>query len=305
MELTEIPVQKIRRDPAQPRSAFDDEEIEEMAKSMKTTGLINPIEVDASGMIITGERRWRAAKKAGLPTIPCKVLELNPDDRFMRQVIENIHHNTMNDWDTAVALKKLITLAPSPHERKGARGMPAPTGPRAYKGIRWLSEQLGKDPKYISEKLDILEMSMPIQKQVREGSLDTTYLRAITRVPEPFKNQMEKKLLEGEFNTSAGALEVAAALSRNPAQAKELLRQDYSKYETSAEVAVAVSKIAPRITDKIEEALEPTKQLGHIVTSLIKWMEHNSPQSVGKHNIRRVILNLTTTQGEIKKWLKQ
>ena len=305
MELTEIPTNKIRRDPEQPRSAFDDEEIEEMAKSMKTTGLINPIEVDPTGMIITGERRWRAAKKAGLPSIPCKVLVMDKDDRFMRQVIENIHHNTMSDWDTALSLKKLITLAPSPHERKGARGMPAPTGPRAYRGIRWLSERLGKDPKYIAEKLDILEMSAPVQKQVREGSLDTTYLRAITRVPEPFKKQMERKLLDGEFRTSAGALEVAAALSRSPSQAPNLLKQDYSKYKTSADVAVAVSKISPRTTDKIAEAIEPTKQLGHIVTSLIKWMEHNSPDSVGGHNLRRVILNLTTAEEEIKKWLKK
>ena len=68
MELTEIPVTKIRRDPSQPRSSFEDEEIEDMAKSMKTTGLINTIEVDPSGMIITGERRWRAAKKAGMST---------------------------------------------------------------------------------------------------------------------------------------------------------------------------------------------------------------------------------------------
>ena len=300
MELTEIPVTKIRRDPSQPRSAFDDEEIEEMAKSMKTTGLINPIEVDSSGMIITGERRWRAAKKAGLTTIPCKVLVIDPDDRFMRQVIENIHHNTMSDWDTAMAFQKLI--ASSPH--RGIHPKAAKSGPHANRGIEWVAERTGKSRQYVGDKMAILEISKPLQKALQKGNLKSTHLRALHRAPEEHKAAIEKKLLSGELKTSEGGLEIVAALKRNPEKAKEILGKDYSKITNNQDMAVAVSKISPRFTDNIEKAIEPTKQLGNIVTSLIKWMEHNSPDSVGKYNIRRVVLNLTTAQEEIKKWLK-
>jgi len=87
-------VDEIKPDPDQPRKIFDEDEIENLANSIKSQGIINPVEIDEDSMIITGERRWRASKKAGLEEIQCKVYEgLDSIERLERQTIENLHHN--------------------------------------------------------------------------------------------------------------------------------------------------------------------------------------------------------------------
>lgn len=294
MELLEVPIGKLRPDPNQPRKTFDDNELSEMAKSIRTEGVINAIEVDPDYVIITGERRWRASKMAGLKTVPCKVLTLANEERFMRQVIENIHHHTMNDWDTAHALKKLIAWPRRSHR----------FAPHTDQGIRWLATKTGKSRMYISEKLGLLEASPRFQKAIKQGVLTSTHLRVLERAPKEHRAAIEKKLLNSEFKTSEAGLEVIGALRRSPARAEEILAQDYSKFPTRFDVATAVSRISPRMTDAIEKAIEPTKKLGQVVDSLLAWLEAHPPATVGKHNMQRVVLNLTVAQDEMKKWLK-
>src|SRR3989338_3453322 len=108
MEIIEIEIDKIRSDPNQPRKHFDEEAMEELATSIKNKGVINDIEVDQDFIIVTGERRWRGAKIAGLKTVPVKVLNnISDDDRFIRQAIENIHQEKMAPLDTAMMLDKI------------------------------------------------------------------------------------------------------------------------------------------------------------------------------------------------------
>jgi ParB family chromosome partitioning protein len=94
MQILQKNINEIRPDPNQPRKNFPEKRIREMAKSILTEGIINPIEIDKDGVIITGEMRWRSAKEAGLTTVPVKVIDPG-ENRFRRQVIENVHHNTM------------------------------------------------------------------------------------------------------------------------------------------------------------------------------------------------------------------
>ena len=77
MEIIEIEIDKIKPDKDQPRTSMDELELKEMAQSIVTQGVINPIEVDNDMVIITGERRWRAAKIAGLKVVPVKIFNLN------------------------------------------------------------------------------------------------------------------------------------------------------------------------------------------------------------------------------------
>ena len=82
-----------------------------MAETYKNQGLIQPIEIDKDYQIITGERRWRAAKLAGLKKIPCRILEdLTEEQKLERRLIENIHHEPLTDLEKAEAIKKLIEL---------------------------------------------------------------------------------------------------------------------------------------------------------------------------------------------------
>jgi len=111
-------VDKITPDALQPRKYFDEEALKEMAISIKNEGLINPIDFDENFVIITGERRWRSSKLAGLKEVPVRFLSgLSPDKRFIRQVQENLHQNTMSAWDTALALDKVRKMICSPGEQ--------------------------------------------------------------------------------------------------------------------------------------------------------------------------------------------
>ena len=101
-----------------------------------TTGVINPIEVDKTFKIITGERRWRASKIAGLKTVPVKILEIDKDERLVRKVIENIHNDTMDFHETSHALDRL-------RKSRLFHQVKQPKGGRPDEGVSWLAKTVG------------------------------------------------------------------------------------------------------------------------------------------------------------------
>ena len=108
MKIIELPIDSIKPDKNQPRTIIKEEEIKELAQNIKNHGLINPVEIDSHKIIITGERRWRACKMAGLTTVRCIENDIDPKQRFVHQLSENLHHNTMTPMDTARALDKVL-----------------------------------------------------------------------------------------------------------------------------------------------------------------------------------------------------
>ncbi len=319
MKILEIDINKLRPDKDQPRQSVGDSEISEMAQSITTEGVINPIEVDKDFVIITGECRWRAAKKAALKTVPVKVIDIGKKERFMRQVIENVHHNTMSDWDTANAFKKLlennkekdVDFSPSKksmvvgesYHRVGTEKF----GKTADRGYEWLSQKIGKSKSYISEKLAILSASEKFKESVRGGETPGTFIRVLQSAPEEYKKIVEKKILNDEFESRDAALNFVSALKRekdNPGNIKKILDTDYSKYKTSHEVAEILSKISPRTHELVRKSFEPSQDLSQIVNNLHKWIENNPKENVGKIHAARVMLNMTSAKGMIEKWLK-
>lgn len=108
IKIVERDPKKLKFDPNQPRKKFDAEVIENIAKTYETQEIINEPEIDGNDMIITGELRVRGAIKKGLSKIKCKVLVgLSKEDRFERQVIENLHHSLLADEDKENAIRKL------------------------------------------------------------------------------------------------------------------------------------------------------------------------------------------------------
>jgi ParB family transcriptional regulator, chromosome partitioning protein len=284
MQIQEIEIDKIKPDKNQPRTSIDELDLREMGKSIITEGVINPIEIDKNFVIITGERRWRASKLAGLKTVPVKIIEITPKERFMRQVIENIHHNTMSDWDTANALKKLLEYFHLVKVLSKKAGQP-------QTGITWLSEKTGKSKGYIEEKLDILEMSKDIQKAIKDQKIPGTFIRAIKNVPLKYKKIMEKKILDNEFSTRDGAMELSFALNReqdNPDKIKELLGVDYSKHKSSGAITNTISKISPREHEMIAKTYESSQEISEIVENLKEWVRNNPKESIGKVHIQEL-----------------
>jgi len=288
--IEEIDINKIKFDKKQPRQTIDELDLREMAQSIITEGVINPIEVDKNYIVITGERRTRAARIAGLKTVPVKVIDIKPDNRFMRQVIENIHNNTMTDWDTAIAFKKLIETNLLPQQVDSGRGGNPQTG------LTWLAQKTGRSVGYIQDKLNILEQSKEWKKSVKEGKKTGKFTTALMKTPEQFKKVVEKKFLDGEFITRDGAREFASALKReqdNPQIIKELLETDYSKYKGFHEVETVVAKISPRDHVVIAKVIfEPSQEISKIGDEFKEWVKRNPRESWNPMQAPRIIANL-------------
>ncbi len=108
----EIPLDRIRPDPNQPRRSYSQDRIKELSNTIREIGIINPIQVqymapDDIFQIISGERRYRASQMAGLKTIPCIVRETGDEERRAHQIIENVHREDFNPIDRARALLEL------------------------------------------------------------------------------------------------------------------------------------------------------------------------------------------------------
>ena len=288
MEILEISIEKIKPDPSQPRTTIDELDLREMAQSIITEGVINPIELDKNFVIITGEKRWRAARIAGLKTVPVKVLNMKPEDRFMRQVIENIHNSTMTDWDTATALKKLLDDYFLPQKVIG-KGQPET-------GITWLTEKTGRSLGYITGKLDILEQSSEWKESVKKNKETGKFTAALIKTPKQFKEVVEKKFLAGEFVTRDGAREFVSALKReeaNPDVIKKLLGINYSKHKGFHEVEDVVKKISPRDHQVIAKAVfESSQEISKIIDELKDWVKRNPRESWSPMQAPRIITNL-------------
>lgn len=303
MEILDTPINKLRPDPDQPRKSFNPDRLSELAQSIKTTGIINAIEVDKNFVIVTGEYRWRAAKEAGLKTVPCKVVDLTKEERFLRQIVENVQHTEMTPWDTGLALKRVLAKLPGNFARDKFHN-----GDHFQRGVKELSKIVGKSPAFVQEHLYLIEKaSEPIKRAVKKG-LPISQVRTITRAPEKYQKAMEMKVLKGEFKTRDGGLHVVEALKReqgNPDKVQKLLSIDYSKFKTSQDVGQVVRKISPNLADHINQSFEPVEQLSLITDELTKWLEDYSPKSLGKLHIGVALVNLAATRDAVDKWLKK
>lgn len=301
MQIQEISIQKIKPDNFQPRKSFLPTRIKEMAQSIKTEGVINAIEIDKDFVIITGEIRWRAAKEAGLKIIPCKIIKkISKDERFMRQVIENIHHNTMTAWDTAKAMEKLLLLSAADSKDK------AGSGGHNDKGISWLSNKLGNSRAAITSYLDILEANEPMQEAVKKG-LSYTFVTELKRVEPKYKKELEKKVIKKNIRHRDGLRQIIGAVKQFPEKADELVKQNYSDCETVNETRDKIRKIVPHftdtpVTDAFADSLLAPDELGRIIIQLNRWLKNNPASDIKKYHIRRVVTLLTVGKSNIERW---
>jgi len=304
MEIQEIPIGKIRRDPNQPRTYFDAIAIKEMAQSIKTEGCINPIEIDKNFVIVTGEMRWRSAKEAGLKTIPCKVIEIEPENRFRRQVIENVHHNTMGVKDTAVALEKLMPLV----LKRAVRDKKETRGGSLDKGYTAMGEVIGKGRDWIRRHFDYLDSSSSFREAVGKGT-PLSYIDIITEAPKELKARVEKKIIAGTFGTRDGARMVISAVNQHPEKTDELLDTNYTDLNTK-EIYSTVHKIIPHFTetpasDALTKAFEPSQEITASALKLRDLLKKYSVADVGSFNVPRVILALRSVYAEMENWMKR
>jgi len=154
--LRDIAIDKVVPDPDQPRRFFDETALNELAESVREHGVVQPIVVTPKGdkyLIVAGERRWRAANKAGLTEVPCIVRSMNDQNRLEISLIENLQRHDLNALETATAYQKLRDQFNMTLEEIGKR-----LG--------------GKSISAVSNTLRLLKLPKSVQKALFEGRLN-------------------------------------------------------------------------------------------------------------------------------------
>ncbi len=226
------PISWVKPDKNQPRTHFRQDTLRGMAESIKAIGIINPIEVDPTGMIITGERRYRAMKLAGFKELEegkefvINRRPLTPYERKERQVIENIQQasiegegENMNPIDVAESYRDMLKEI----GKMAADGQVDKQG--KDRGITYLAGRLGVDRKMISRSLKLLEESAPIKKALRRRLVSKSEVEEISVIKDPeTKEVLKKRLLKGELSGSKNIRAIAKAIRENP-EKKEIYVQ--------------------------------------------------------------------------------
>lgn len=167
--INEISIDAIEANPEQPRRMFDQEALEELAASIRELGIVQPLSLrktDAGTyQIIAGERRWRAARLAGLNSVPAYIRTASDSEVTEMALIENIQREDLNAIEVALAFKKLIDTYSLTQDR--------------------LSERLGKKRATIANHLRLLKLPAEIQLGLRDRKLDMGHARALLAVADP------------------------------------------------------------------------------------------------------------------------
>jgi len=161
--LREVPVEAIKPNPWQPRTTFDEQELEELAQSIREHGVLQPVLVsqltDGTYQLITGERRWRAVKKAGMPTVPAMVKEATPQASLELALVENIQRRDLNPLEEAHAFRALLDEHGLTQEQLGQR--------------------IGKSRVSITNTLRLLQLPEQVSEALASGAITEGHARAI------------------------------------------------------------------------------------------------------------------------------
>lgn len=167
--INEIDLAKIHPNPDQPRKDFEPEALEELAASIRQIGIIQPVTLrkmdDGSYQIISGERRYRAAKSAGLKSIPAYIKTAEDDNVMEMALIENIQREDLNAIEVALAYQKLSEVYRLTHEK--------------------LSERIGKKRATITNYLRLLKLPAEIQMGLKDKKIDMGHARALLSLDSP------------------------------------------------------------------------------------------------------------------------
>lgn len=172
--INEIELDLITPNPEQPRRIFNEETLDELANSIRELGIVQPLSLrdagDGTYQIIAGERRWRAARLAGLQTVPAYVRTASDAEVTEMALIENIQREDLNAIEVALAFRKLIDTYNLTQDR--------------------LSERIGKNRATIANHLRLLKLPAEIQLGLRDRKLDMGHARALLSVADP-KEQLK------------------------------------------------------------------------------------------------------------------
>jgi len=167
--LREIPLEEIAPNHRQPRIEFDDDALDGLAASIKAVGVLQPVVVrpltEGGFELVVGERRWRAARRAGLERIPAVVREAGEEDLLRDALIENLHREDLNPLEEAAAYRQLLDDVGMTHEE--------------------LADRVGRSRAAITNSLRLLGLAPTVQRRIAGGTLTAAHGRALAGLVDP------------------------------------------------------------------------------------------------------------------------
>ncbi|WP_299301983.1 ParB/RepB/Spo0J family partition protein [uncultured Brachybacterium sp.] len=172
-EFAEIPIHEVRENPRNPRTMFDDDELDELAYSLREVGVLQPVVVrpipvtedGESFELVMGERRWRAARRAGLLAIPAIIRETSDDDLLRDALLENLHRTQLNPLEEANAYQQLLEDFGCTQDELG--------------------ERIGRSRPQITNTLRLLRLPALVQRRLASGAISAGHARALLSLDDP------------------------------------------------------------------------------------------------------------------------
>ena len=181
--IVDIPVYNIVPNPSQPRQSFDYDSLYGLAESIKSNGIIQPLLVravsDSEYELISGERRLRAARIAGLSSVPCIIRNINSNDSAVFAVLENLQRKDLNFFEEALSINRLSSEFGFTQSQIGKR--------------------LGKSQSSLSNKIRLLKIPAPLREKIIDSNLTERHARALLKLNDP---ALMEKCLDYIINNS-------------------------------------------------------------------------------------------------------
>ena len=211
--VTMLPLQKVEPNPRQPRRVFDEEELQALSESIAAHGIVQPLAVRDEGngyyMIIAGERRWRAARLAGLDEVP--VVVIDADDRTVMELalVENLQRQDLNPMEEAEGYQVLMDEYGLTQEQT--------------------AERVGKSRPAVANALRLLALPEEVRDLVESGALSAGHARAVLSLPsEKMQKTAAQKILALRLSVrQAEAMCKRMSAEKKPEKAKSILTVDY------------------------------------------------------------------------------
>lgn len=245
----ELPVSQIFPNPEQPRTTIDEEGLEELTASVTHVGVLQPILVrphEEKYQIVAGERRWRAAKAAGLDAVPVRILASSAEESLEIALIENLQRQDLNALEEAMGYRKLL----GEYQMTQAE----------------LAERVSKSRSAITNALRLLDLPEQVQALVVDGSLSAGHARAVLAVPDEAKrialaDKIAKEGLSVREAENLARLYAASEIERparptTPKSFKVVARKLRKLLETNVRVRLTPKKGKIEIDFHGEEDLE-------------------------------------------------
>jgi ParB family chromosome partitioning protein len=241
-DTNEIPIDLIDPSTLQPRFVFDDVKLDELARSIAANGVVQPLLVRRKGAryeLIAGERRWRAAQRAGLSRIPAVIRNVTDDKVLELALIENIQREDLNPIEEARAYKKLIETL----------GLTQET----------VAERVGRDRSYVTNYLRLLKLPDDLQELLQNGRLSTGHCRALLGAEQvDIQRRLARKIIEQDLSVRATERLVKQSMEVPAARVKKVTS------EVDANVRAAESKLRRKFGTQVRIVLAQGGATGRI-----------------------------------------